>query len=80
MYEIIIIVMRFDLAKLERALAVKGWTQKDLAEASGVSGPVVSNLFNDKPVSNPNAKKIVDALELEMEKVLVGSRGKNGDA
>ncbi len=62
--------MQYDVSKCAERLAVKGWTQQMLATRAKVSGAVVSNFLNGKPVRNHTAKRIITALGLEMERIV----------
>lgn len=66
-------LIRYDIEACERALAVKGWLQKDLAEQTGLSASVVSNFFLGKTVQNDTAKTIVTKLGLRMADVILNS-------
>jgi len=62
--------MIYDLNKCAERLAVKGWTQQMLAARAKVSGAVVSNFLNGKPVRNHTAKRIITALGLDMQRIV----------
>ena len=62
--------MKIDVIQFERALIIKGWTQKDLAAKAAVSETIVCNFLNGKTITNPNLKKIADALAVDLETVV----------
>lgn len=61
----------YDLTKCNRAMTVKGWTQSALAKRIRLSNAVISNFFTGKSVRRDVAKKIITALGLRMEDVVL---------
>lgn len=56
-----------------KALAKKGWTQKDLAKEAGVSGASVHSFVRTLKSGKPQpatAKKYADKLGIDVEKLL----------
>ncbi len=45
---------------LRKARQLAGYTQKELAELSGVKQPIISNIENGKVVSNPETKRKIE--------------------
>lgn len=62
--------MRYDNAKFKRALMVKGWSQKTLAQKSGLKQPTVCDFLNGKSQSPETAKVLAAKLGLRMEDIV----------
>lgn len=62
--------MRIDKAKLAAELARRDLTQKRLAELAGVSRATVSCIRAGKSCSDEVAKKIADALNIDLKKII----------
>ncbi len=56
--------MSVTLPFLERAMAVRGLTQQELAERSGVSRDTVSSAVRGGPITSRTFKRLIDALDL----------------
>lgn len=61
----------YDIQECKRALAIKGWDQKDVADKTHLSEAVVSKFFRGKTVENLTAKKIITKLGVRMEDVVL---------
>ena len=63
--------LKYDLPKYRRALLIKGWTQMELAERSGLKPSKVSEFLNGKYQGPRTAKVIADTLGLRMKDVVL---------
>jgi transcriptional regulator with XRE-family HTH domain len=55
--------IRIDSARLDRELARRGWSAKDLAKAAGCSPSTISGLRRGRQVNNDTLRKIAAALD-----------------
>ena len=53
---------RISRQRLDRELALRGWTAQDLVRASGISGSTVSAARHGRPVRPSSIHRIVTAL------------------
>ncbi len=58
---------RYDSSQLKTARLIKGWTQAELAEKSGLNPIDVWRVENDKFHKPRTVKKIAEALGVDME-------------
>lgn len=72
-----ITMLEIEIGKQIKALrALKGWSQTDLAEASGLGQGRISNLENGKSQSVENLKLVSDALGLTMAELVAAAEAR----
>ena len=59
--------MILDEKKLINECLSRSWTQMVLSSRSGVSLTTISKAYNSKPISDKSAKKIADALVINLD-------------
>lgn len=59
--------MILDEKKLINECLSRSWTQMVLSSRSGVSLTTISKAYNGKPISDKSAKKIADALVINLD-------------
>lgn len=59
--------MILDEKKLINKCLSRSWTQMVLSSHSGVSLTTISKAYNGKPISDKSAKKIADALVINLD-------------
>lgn len=59
--------MILDEKKLINECLPRSWTQMVLSSRSGVSLTTISKAYNGKPISDKSAKKIADALVINLD-------------
>lgn len=62
-----VITMILDEKKLINECLSRSWTQMVLRTKSGVSLTTISKAYNGKPISDKSAKKIADALVINLD-------------
>lgn len=65
--------LQFNSMKIKRAIAEKGWQQKDLSASSGVSLSTISMVCNGKSCRMETALAIAKCLEVELEDLISSS-------
>jgi len=62
--------LHIDIRELQKARISKGYSQRALARAAGVSSIVVNSLEQEKTTPRPNTlKKLCDALEVDIMEI-----------
>jgi transcriptional regulator with XRE-family HTH domain len=70
--------MKLNGAKLVMARYRKGWHQRDVANATGLTSVTISNAETGKSVDPRTGKKICEALEIDLADVVLAEE--DGDA
>lgn len=65
--------MKLDREKINLALARKGWTQVDLAEAYGATRQRIGMILNSRSVTPVTVGKMSAALEVDPTEILVNN-------
>lgn len=65
------LIMKYDIKRCERQLAILGKSQADIARDLDTYRSLVNKFFQGLGVTNETAKRIIEALDLKVEDVLL---------
>jgi len=69
---------RYDVPKILRDMALKGWQATDLARAASVSDMTVSRFLNGGTQTAKTAQKIANALGYQIRRYVLPARPEGG--
>jgi transcriptional regulator with XRE-family HTH domain len=64
-------MISYDIRKLERARAIKGWSKGRLARAVGITPQAITQIWKGETKNFVTLKNIADVLGVEIEEILI---------